>query len=525
MLSNLEIMNHNNSGNYRRNRWGESLQQNKVANLINLPLAITGRLTPEQLEAYALNIRIEEITQKLRLNDIVPNDGDRSPSPPPQYDSFGKRTNTREVRYKQNLEDERHKLVEKALKTIPSYKPPADYRRPQRTQEKIYIPVNDYPEINFIGLLIGPRGRTLKKMEEESGAKIAIRGKGSVKEGKGRDQNLNVHNNMEEDLHCLIISDSEQAIQKAIELVNGVIETAASIPEGQNELKRGQLRELAALNGTLRDDENQPCQNCGEVGHRKYDCPNRKNFTASVICRVCGQQGHFARDCKERHNNHQHHNRNYTTNGSTNHHNNNNNLSIADREYEQLMRELGGQAPPPAGAIEASPNQQRMAPWQQRNSNVSNANTIPLGNNGSWQRNSNDYNNNPWNKPIPKASFDPFKGIPVGSNSSITAPNMGIAPPGLGAPGSGRPQSNAYVAPPGLSGPPGFKGMNNMPGSFQMGPPGAIAPPSNDKGSAMPPPPPPPAAMVPPPPPPSTSSASTLSFVPPPPPPPPHPTS
>lgn len=37
---------------------------------------------------------------------------------------------------------------------------------------------------------------------------------------------------------------------------------AASIPEGQNALKRNQLRELASLNGTLRDDENQACQNC-----------------------------------------------------------------------------------------------------------------------------------------------------------------------------------------------------------------------------------------------------------------------
>lgn len=39
-------------------------------------------------------------------------------------------------------------------------------------------------------------------------------------------------------------------------------EQAASIPEGQNTLKRNQLRQLAALNGTLRDDENQACQNC-----------------------------------------------------------------------------------------------------------------------------------------------------------------------------------------------------------------------------------------------------------------------
>jgi splicing factor 1 len=51
------------------------------------------------------------------------------------------------------------------------------------------------------------------------------------------------------------------------------------------------------LNGTLRDDENQICQNCGGVGHRKYDCPEQRNFTANIICRVCGSAGHMARDC------------------------------------------------------------------------------------------------------------------------------------------------------------------------------------------------------------------------------------
>lgn len=73
---------------------------------------------------------------------------------------------------------------------------------------------------------------------------------------------------------------------------------AASTPEGQNDHKRNQLRELAALNGTLRDDENQVCQNCGGVGHRKYDCPEQRNFTANIICRVCGSAGHMARDCQ-----------------------------------------------------------------------------------------------------------------------------------------------------------------------------------------------------------------------------------
>ncbi|KAF2719427.1 hypothetical protein K431DRAFT_111556 [Polychaeton citri CBS 116435] len=132
----------------KRNRWGDA-GENKAAGLMNLPTKITGNMTTEQIDAYVMHVRIEEITQKLRINDVVPADGDRSPSPPPQYDNFGRRVNTREYRYRKRLEDERHKLIEKAMKTIPNYQPPSDYRRPTKTQEKVYVPVNDYPEINF----------------------------------------------------------------------------------------------------------------------------------------------------------------------------------------------------------------------------------------------------------------------------------------------------------------------------------------------------------------------------------------
>lgn len=44
-----------------------------------------------------------------------------------------------------------------------------------RKRKKVYIP-RDNPEINFMGLLIGPRGSTQKRMEEQSGARIVIRG-------------------------------------------------------------------------------------------------------------------------------------------------------------------------------------------------------------------------------------------------------------------------------------------------------------------------------------------------------------
>jgi splicing factor 1 len=136
----------------KRNRWGDSTE-NKAAGLMGLPTAIHANMTSEQLEAYTLHLRIEEISQKLRIDDVVPADGDRSPSPAPQYDNHGRRVNTREYRYRKRLEDERHKLIEKAMKTIPNYHPPSDYRRPTKTQEKVYVPVNDYPEINFSMIL------------------------------------------------------------------------------------------------------------------------------------------------------------------------------------------------------------------------------------------------------------------------------------------------------------------------------------------------------------------------------------
>ena len=68
----------------KRNRWGDA-QENKAAGLMGLPTMIMANMTTEQLEAYTLHLRIEEISQKLRINDVVPADGDRYVNPSPCY--------------------------------------------------------------------------------------------------------------------------------------------------------------------------------------------------------------------------------------------------------------------------------------------------------------------------------------------------------------------------------------------------------------------------------------------------------
>ena len=60
----------------KRNRWGDA-SENKAAGLMGLPTEIKANMTNEQLEAYVLHLRIQEISEKLRINDVVPADGDR----------------------------------------------------------------------------------------------------------------------------------------------------------------------------------------------------------------------------------------------------------------------------------------------------------------------------------------------------------------------------------------------------------------------------------------------------------------
>lgn len=228
----------------RRSRWGDAKTE-----IPGLPTAISAAgVSQAQLDNYAIHLRLEEINRKLRLNDFVPPERERyaislpelhalhtdlcrirSASPPPTYDGHGRRTNTREVRYRKKLEDERIRLVDRAMKNDPNFRPPVEYhqqKRSQRPSEKVYIPVKEFPEINFFGLLVGPRGNSLKKMERESGAKISIRGKGSVKEGKARSDQY--ADDAEEDLHCLILGESEEKVAACVKMINRVIETVRS---------------------------------------------------------------------------------------------------------------------------------------------------------------------------------------------------------------------------------------------------------------------------------------------------------
>ncbi|XP_052087742.1 protein quaking-B-like isoform X4 [Mytilus californianus] len=127
----------------------------------------------------------------------------------------------------------------------------------QTFSEKLYVPTKEHPEFNFVGRILGPRGMTAKELEQYTGCKIMVRGKGSMRDKKKEDQNKGKPNweHLNDELHVLLTVEdtanrAEAKLKKAVEEVNKLLVPA---PDGEDDLKKRQLMELAIINGTYRD--------------------------------------------------------------------------------------------------------------------------------------------------------------------------------------------------------------------------------------------------------------------------------
>uniref|UniRef100_A0A183CMY9 Branchpoint-bridging protein n=1 Tax=Globodera pallida TaxID=36090 RepID=A0A183CMY9_GLOPA len=286
----------------RKSRWSTT-----KAFVPGMPTILPSDIDENQRQVYLFQMEIEETTRRLRQSDFGQNvdPAERSPSPEPVYDTTGKRLNTREVRKRQEIEQRRHEKIQALLRLNPNYKPPADYRldSARRASRDQFRRTFDRP----------PRKYT---------------------EGFGsRDRSENNHSTgplpgENEPLHAYVTSTDREAIKRGCDKIREIINAALMIPDGQNELRKLQLRELALLNGTLRPEDvlsGARCTNCGSDQHKTWECMEAPNVTANVICTACGGAGHIARDCK---------NPRPGFDGA-----------MMDAEYSALMAELGEKPP------------------------------------------------------------------------------------------------------------------------------------------------------------------------------------
>nr|PVC52504.1 transcription or splicing factor-like protein [Theileria orientalis] len=254
-------------------------------------------LTPSQIDQFLREQRHDELARKITSGELEYVDPEiRPPSPPPVYDKNGSRVNTRDVRVKNSMNEEYNRLVEYLLKNLPGFVASADYK-PLKKVRKIIIPMDKYPDYNFMGLVIGPRGCNHKRLEAESGAQISLRGRGTVKDGKNRDHQT------EEDaampMHVHISADKEECVQRAVELIEPLLDPFHPKHE---EFKRIGLEQLALVNGVaLGVVDIGRCSICGGSGHRAHECqdmPIQNIPRVEVKCALCGDMGHITSDCK-----------------------------------------------------------------------------------------------------------------------------------------------------------------------------------------------------------------------------------
>ncbi|KAF9595837.1 hypothetical protein IFM89_005323 [Coptis chinensis] len=127
---------------------------------------------------------------------------------------------------------------------------------------RLEIPVDSYPNFNFVGRLLGPRGNSLKRVEASTGCRVYIRGKGSIKD-PGKEDKLRGrpgYEHLNQPLHILVEAELpanivDTRLRQAQEILEELLKP---VDESQDFYKRQQLRELALLNSNLREESPRP---------------------------------------------------------------------------------------------------------------------------------------------------------------------------------------------------------------------------------------------------------------------------
>ncbi|KAI5661671.1 hypothetical protein M9H77_20994 [Catharanthus roseus] len=123
---------------------------------------------------------------------------------------------------------------------------------------RLDVPVEKFPNYNFVGRILGPRGNSLKRVEAITECRIYIRGRGSVKDSLKEDKLKDKpgYEHLNEPLHILVEAEfPEDVIDSRVDHAIAILEKLLKpVDESMDLYKKEQLRELALLNGTLREE-------------------------------------------------------------------------------------------------------------------------------------------------------------------------------------------------------------------------------------------------------------------------------
>ncbi|KAH8300176.1 hypothetical protein KR044_011061, partial [Drosophila immigrans] len=126
--------------------------------------------------------------------------------------------------------------------------------KPVKVSVKVAVPVRDHPKFNFVGKLLGPKGNSMKRLQEDTMCKMAVLGRGSMrdrrKEEELRASGDSRYAHLFEDLHVEISTfaapaEAHARIAYALAEVRRFL-----VPDYHDDIRQEQMWEMQALTST-----------------------------------------------------------------------------------------------------------------------------------------------------------------------------------------------------------------------------------------------------------------------------------
>lgn len=120
--------------------------------------------------------------------------------------------------------------------------------KPIRVAQKVLFPIKEYPKFNFVGKIMGPKGNTLRQLQEETFCKMTVLGRNSMRDHAKEEELRNSGNpkyaHLSRDLHVEIstVAPPSEAYHR---LAYALAEIRKfMIPDANDNIRIEQMREL-----------------------------------------------------------------------------------------------------------------------------------------------------------------------------------------------------------------------------------------------------------------------------------------
>ncbi|XP_017961599.1 KH domain-containing, RNA-binding, signal transduction-associated protein 2-like [Drosophila navojoa] len=142
--------------------------------------------------------------------------------------------------------------------------------KPLRISQRVLVPIREHPKFNFVGKLLGPKGNSLRRLQEETLCKMTVLGRNSMrdraKEEELRSSKDPKYAHLNSDLHVEISTIAPPAEAYA-RIAYAMAELRKYlIPDSNDIIRQEQLRELMDST-SLNDNDSNSKSNYKKIAH------------------------------------------------------------------------------------------------------------------------------------------------------------------------------------------------------------------------------------------------------------------